>query len=95
MTGDHFDAVLKMAGAKSEKDGWQVLSDGATMTLHVAHDGASMAVPRVDSVRQDGELVFARNARREIFAIIRGDVYAVALDGEPSAGKVLRRAGFG
>jgi hypothetical protein len=49
----------------------------------------------VDSVRQDGELVFARNARREIFAIIRGDVYAVALDGEPSAGKVLRRAGFG
>jgi hypothetical protein len=95
MTGDHFDAVLKVAGAKSEKDGWQVLSDGATMTLHVAHDGASMAVSRVEAVRQEGELVFARNPKREIFAVVRGDVYAVAFEGEPSAGKVVRRAGFG
>jgi hypothetical protein len=95
MTGDHLDAILKVAGAKSEKDGWLALPDGATMTLHIAHDGASMTVPRVESVRQDGELVYARNAKRELFAVVRSDVFAVALEGEPAAGKVVRRAGFG
>jgi hypothetical protein len=95
MTGDHFDAVLKVSGAKSEKDGWQSLPDGATMTLHIAHDGASMTISRIEAVRQDGELLYARNPKREIFALVRADVYAVALEGEASAGKVVRRAGFG
>ncbi len=95
MTGDHFDAILKVSGAKSEKDGWHTLPDGGTMTLHVAHDGASMAISRVEAVRQDGELLFARNPKREIFAVVRSDVYAVGLEGEANAGKVVRRAGFG
>jgi hypothetical protein len=95
MTGDHFDAILKVSGAKSEKDGWQTLPEGGTITLHVAHDGASMTISRIDAVRQDGELLYARNPRREIFAVVRSDVYAVAIEGEASAGKVVRRAGFG
>jgi hypothetical protein len=95
MTGDHLDSILKVAGAKSEKDGWLALPDGATMTLHVAHDGASMTVPRVEAVRHDGELVYARNAKRELFVVVRSDVFAVALEGEAAAGKVVRRAGFG
>jgi len=95
MTGDHLEAILKVAGAKSEKDGWQALPDGASMQLHVSHDGASMTVPRIEAVKQDGELVFARNARRELFIVVRSDVFAVALEGEGSPGKVVRRAGFG
>ncbi len=95
MTGDHFDAILKVSGAKSEKDGWQSLPDGGTITLHVAHDGASMTVSRIEAVKQDGDLVYARNPKRELFAVVRGDVYAVAIEGEASAGKVVRRAGFG
>ena len=95
MTGEHLDAILKVAGAKSEKDGWLALPDGATLTLHIAHDGASMTVPRVEAVRQDGELVYARNPKRELFVVVRGDVFAAALEGEASAGKVVRRAGFG
>jgi hypothetical protein len=94
MTGDHLEAILKVAAAKSEKDGWQTLPDGATLTLHIAHDGAGMTVSRIEAIRQDGELIFARNPKREIFALARVDVYAVALEGE-SAGKVVRRAGFG
>jgi hypothetical protein len=94
MTGDHLEAILKVAGAKSEKDGWQTLPDGATLTLHIAHDGAGMTVSRVEAIKQDGELVYARNPKRELFALARVDVYAVALEGE-SAGKVVRRAGFG
>jgi hypothetical protein len=95
MTGDHLEAILKVAGAKSEKDGWQVLPDGATMQLHVSHDGASMTVPRIEAVKQDGELVFARNSKRELFIVVRSDIFAIALEGEASAGKVVRRAGFG
>ena len=95
MTGDHLDAILKLAGAKTEKDGWVTLLEGSTMSLHVAHDGASMTVSRIEGLRQDGELVYARNSKREIFVIMRGDVFAVALEAESVAGKVVRRAGFG
>jgi hypothetical protein len=95
MTGDHLEAILKLAGVKGEKDGWSALPEGNTLTLHVAHDGASMTISRVEALKQDGELVYARNPKREIFAVVRTDVYAVALEGESSAGKVVRRAGFG
>ena len=95
MTGEHLDTILKAAGAKSDKDGWQTLPEGASLTLHVAHDGVGITVPRVDAVKQDGELVYARNPRRELYAVVRLDVFAVAVDGEASAGKVTRRAGFG
>jgi hypothetical protein len=95
MTGEHLEAILKTAGAKSEKDGWHTLPDGATMSLHVAHDGAGMTISRIEALRSDGELLFARNSKRELFAVVRSDVYAVAFEGEAQAGKVVRRAGFG
>ena len=95
MTSDHLEAILKLAGAKTEKDGWQTLPEGSALTLHVAHDGAAMTVPRVEALRQDGELVCARNPKRELFIVVRSDVFAVAIEGEAGAAKVVRRAGFG
>jgi len=95
MTGDHLEAVLKLAGVKSEKDGWSALPEGTTLTLHVAHDGASMSISRVEAIRQDGDLLYARNPKRELYAVVRTDIFAVAVDGEATAGKVTRRAGFG
>jgi hypothetical protein len=95
MTGDHLEAILKVACVKGDKDGWHSLPDGSTMTLHVAHDGASMTISRIEAVKQDGDLVYARNPKRELFAVVRTDVYAVAFEGEASVGKVTRRAGFG
>jgi hypothetical protein len=95
MTGDHLDQILKLAGAKNDKDGWTSLPEGNSLSIHVAHDGASLTISRIDSLRQDGELVFARNPKREVFALVRSDVFAVALEGEASVGKVVRRAGFG
>ncbi len=95
MTGDHLEAILKVAGAKADREGWASLPEGSTMTLHVAHDGAAMTISRIEALRQDGELVYARNPKRELFVIIRTDIFAVALEGEASAGKVVRRAGFG
>lgn len=98
MTGEHLEAILKMSGAKgdtADKHGWTALPEGSTLTLHVAHDGAGMTISRIEAVKLDGELVYARNPKRELFAVVRTDVYAVALDGEAAAGKVVRRAGFG
>jgi hypothetical protein len=95
MTGDHLEAILKQAGVKNDKDGWQSLPDGSTLTLHIAHDGAAMSISRIEAVRVDGELLYARNPKRELFAVVRTDVFAVAIEGESAAGKVTRRAGFG
>jgi hypothetical protein len=94
MTGEHLDTILKLAGAKGEKDGWSVLPEGTTLSLHVAHDGASMTVSRVEALKQDGELVCARTPRRELFVVVRSDVFAAALEAETAAGRVVRRAGF-
>jgi hypothetical protein len=95
MTGEHLDTILKLAGAKSDKEGWLTLPDGSSMSLHVAHDGASMTVSRIEALRQDGELVYARNPKRELFVVVRSDIFAAALETDSIAGKVARRAGFG
>jgi hypothetical protein len=95
MTGEHLDAILKLAGAKSDKEGWHSLPDGSTLTLHIGHNGAGMTISRIDSLRQNGDLVVARNPKREVFVFVWTDVYAVALEGESGPGKVARRAGFG
>lgn len=95
MTGEQLEAILKVAGAKADKDGWHAMPEGATLSLHVAHDGAGMTISRIEGAKLDGDLVFARNAKKELFVVVKTDVYAVAFDGEAQAGKVVRRAGFG
>jgi hypothetical protein len=96
MTGEHLDVILKNAQAKAdktEKDGYLALPEGSTLTFYVSHDGAMLTVGRVESVRVDGELVFARTAKRETYALARSDVFAVASEG--TQGQPARRAGFG
>ncbi|MGO8991849.1 MAG: hypothetical protein ACLQVI_00870 [Polyangiaceae bacterium] len=93
MTGEHLEAILKSAQAKAEKDGYIVVPEGATMTLYGGHEGVPLTVPRVEAIKIDGELVYARTARRETFALNRGDLFAVALEG--AVGQPARRAGFG
>ena len=59
MTGDHLDVILKNAQAKSEKDGFSSLPEGATLTFYVAHDGAMLTVSRIDpnTMREDGDQI--------------------------------------
>jgi hypothetical protein len=94
MTGQHIEAILKQASAKADKDGYLTLADGASLTLYVSHDGASLTVPKVEGLRLDGDLVFARTAKRETFAIVQSDVFALALEAA-ATGQPVRRAGFG
>jgi hypothetical protein len=94
MTGEHLEMILKNAQTKVEKDGFANLPDGSSLTLYIAHDGVSLTVPRVEAVKVEGELVFARTAKGERFSIGRSDLFAVAVDGA-ATGAPVRRAGFG
>ena len=96
MAGEQLDAVLKSVNAKSGKDGFAALPDGVTLTLYLAHDGASLSVQKVEAVKTDGEIIFARTTKRETFAVAKADIFAVATDGTATAaGESPRRAGFG
>ncbi|MBX3231591.1 MAG: hypothetical protein KIT84_23815 [Labilithrix sp.] len=90
MTRDQIEAILKSSGAKSDKDGFS-LPEGSSVTLHVAHDGASLAFQKLENVKFDGELIYGKNPKQTI-AIVTSDVFAVALEGGND--KARRPAGF-
>lgn len=93
MTPEHLETIFKQAQAKEEKDGFRIMPEGTTLTFHVAHGGAGMSMPRVEAVRRDGDLLWARNGKKDVCAIAAADVYAVLVEGQP--GTPARRAGFG
>ena len=93
MTQDQLDAILKQLSAKADKEGWWVMPEGALLTIHLAHDGAMLAVSRVESIRVDGVIVTTRTHRKEQHCFVRDDVFALASDG--GGGEKGRRPGFG
>jgi len=93
MVGDSLSAILEKAHAKADKEGLLVLPEGTTATIYVSHNGVGLMVNKVDAVRVDKGLLFARTTKKEAFSLELGDVYAVALEG--SQGTPARRAGFG
>lgn len=91
MNREQIEAILKTAGAKSDKEGFG-LPEGSNVTFHVAHDGASLSFQKIESVKFDGELVFARSSKQSI-ALAVVDVFAVAVEGGAAAPS-RRPAGF-
>jgi hypothetical protein len=92
MTREQIETILKNAGAKSEKDS-QSFPEGSNVTFHVAHDGASLSFQKIENVRFEGDLVYARSSKQSL-ALAITDVFAVAVEG--SQGQASRRpAGFG
>ncbi|MBS2015745.1 MAG: hypothetical protein JST00_22855 [Deltaproteobacteria bacterium] len=92
MTRDQIESILKTAGAKTEKDG-HGLPEGSNLTFHVAHDGASLSFQKIENVRFEGDLVYAKSAKQSI-ALATNDVFAVAVEGGSGAPS-RRPAGFG
>ena len=93
MTLEQLHAVLKQMQLKSDKEGAYNLPEGSAITLYIAHGGASLNVQRIESLRCEGELVFGRSTKKEMFALASADIFAVAIDTPPGA--AARRAGFG
>lgn len=93
MTHEELGAILKAAGAKAGTDGYHTLPDGATLTLYVAKDGASLNITKVEGVKLEGELVVALT-KRETFYVGRADVFGASFEPQKPS-QPARRAGFG
>jgi hypothetical protein len=91
MTRDQIEAILKTSQAKLDKENGYMLPDGSNVTFHVAHDGASLSFQKLESVKFDGDLVFAKSSKQTV-AIVVGDVFAVAVEG--GGNQPRRPAGF-
>jgi hypothetical protein len=91
MTRDQIEAILKTAQAKLDKESGYVLPEGSNVTLHVAHDGASLAFGKLETLKIDGDLLYAKSAKQTI-AIVVSDVFAVSVEGVGSQPR--RAAGF-
>ncbi len=92
MTREQIEVILKNAQAKTDKEGGHALPEGSNVTFHVAHDGASVQVGKVEHVRFDGELLFAKSSKQTV-ALVSTDVFAVGVEG--AGGSPARRpAGF-
>lgn len=91
MTREQIESILKSSQAKLDKDTGYSLPEGSNVTFHVAHDGASLAFQKLESVKFDGELLYAKNGKQTI-AIVVSDVFAVSVEG--TSGQARRPAGF-
>ena len=92
MTREQIETILKSAQAKSDKDGHS-LPEGSNVTFHVAHDGANVSIQKVENVRFDGELIFAKSAKQTT-ALVTSDVFAVSVEGGTPGAPARRPAGF-
>lgn len=93
MTREQIESILKNSQAKQDKEGAYALPEGGSVSLHVAHDGASISVQKVESLRFDGDLVYAKSSKMTV-AVVGSDVFAITVEG--AAGTPARRpAGFG
>ena len=86
------DAVLKKAPLKRGSDGWEQLDAGVWLTLYLAHNGVSLTISRVGAIQRDGDLFWAKGAKNELFAFALADLFAVAIEREPT--EASRRTGF-
>ena len=93
MTEELLHAVLETAGAKPDKDGWSTLPDGRLMTLYAAHAGVPLTIAKIEAVKTNQRIAWARSAKGEIYVVNLEDLFAAAMDRghEAQAG---RKAGF-
>jgi hypothetical protein len=91
MTREQIEAILKSSQAKLDKETGYAVPEGSNLTFHVAHDGASLAFGKIETVRFDGELVHAKSPKQSV-AFVVSDVFALSVEG--AGGQQRRPAGF-
>ncbi len=94
MTETMYTSLLNKAEAKKNKSGEAELPEGRTMTLYLAHEGCSMSVSRLVSLRLEQEgVIEARDTKGETYVLSLGDVFAGSIQGG-SKDAPVRKAGF-
>jgi hypothetical protein len=91
MTPEHLSALLQVAATTTDAEGWEHTADGRSMTLHLAHDGASVTISRICAIRSEAKLVFLKSNQGEQYVVARDDLFAGSVEGPKDLG---RKAGF-
>jgi hypothetical protein len=91
MTPEHLSALLQVAAATTDSEGWQHPAEGRSITLHLAHDGASLTISRISGIRSDAKFIFAKSTQGEQYVVSVDDVFAGSVEGPKDIG---RKAGF-
>ena len=91
MTAAELEQIFKTLEVPA-KEGVYSVADGVSLTLHVAHAGASLTVGRVEHVKVEGALIVARTPKSKVVFHL-SDVFAVGREGSGPEGR--RPAGFG
>lgn len=91
MTNEHFQALLSVAGAKPDTEGWSKTEDERLVTLHASNQGVGLVINRIVATRLQGELVLARTDKGDQFVVALRDVFAASVEAPKTK---ARQAGF-
>jgi hypothetical protein len=91
MTQEHLNALCAAGEAKKNDQGFLELSEGRTLTLYVASGGATLAISRVQTLKQDGALLHAKTSKGEHYVVALVDAYAGSIDTSSTS---VKKAGF-
>jgi hypothetical protein len=92
MTEDMLKVALEAAGAKMDEQGLTVLPERHTLSLYLAHGGASLSITRVVRLSLRGEMIKAEDDKGELFVAHLSDAFAASVS--IPAGASMRKAGF-
>jgi len=92
MTDEMLRTVVEVAGAKFDEQGVAAMAERQTLTLYLAHDGATLSVGRVVRLALRGHVLKAEDDQGEVFVLALEDAFAASIAG-PS-GSSSRKAGF-
>jgi hypothetical protein len=94
MTFTSLQQALAALGLPTDKDGAYLAPEGGTLGLHAAHDGAHMAIARIERIQLTDGMLVASTQKKETYVVPQAAVFAVATDASNS-GTGRQRAGFG
>lgn len=91
MANSHLQVLLSGTGVAPGEDGWLSIPDGRSLTLQLAHEGVSLTVSRIRSLRERNEVLEARTIQGELHVMLAADVFALVVEGPKES---TRKAGF-
>lgn len=91
MKQEQLESFLASVPVEAGDDGWSQAPAERNITLYAAHGGVPLTVSKVDAVKLDGELVWARTPKGGTYQLLLDDLFALAVDAPQNA---ERKAGF-
>lgn len=91
MDQPQFDSFLAAVPVEAGDGGWAEAPAERHITVHAAHDGVPLTVSKVEALRLDGSMVWARTRKGETYLLALSDIFALAVEAPKTS---ERKAGF-